>query len=210
MSTTLDPKAARRSAYRTLNGDGLLDISLGCIFLLVAAQVYLLRFTEFAGAQFGAIAWMPFLLIRSARNRWTYPRIGYVNLDTHRKRTMLLIGLAVLALLGVAVLLLTMQTGFRIPPWVIRHSPAFITLVFAGKFAYMGYQYGIRRFLFYATLALAVTLITYLLGVRTAVKLIAVLGIPGVLMVPIGIALLVRFIRTHPKLPQEEGTNVSG
>jgi hypothetical protein len=209
MSATLDTKVARRSAYRELNQDGLLDISVGFIFILVALQVYLLRFTDFGGAQFIAIAWMPFILIRSARNRWTYPRIGYVNLDTQRTRTMLLIGLTVLALLGVVVLLLTMQTGFRIPPWVIRHSPAFITLIFAGKFGFMGYQYRIQRFLFYAALALGTTLATYILGVRTAVKLIAVFGIPGVLMVPIGIGLLVRFIRTHPKLPQEEG-NATG
>jgi hypothetical protein len=204
MQTTPDTKAARKSAYRALNQDGLLDVSLGFIFILVALQVYLLRFTEFGGAQFMAIAWMPFLLIRSARNRWTYPRIGYVNLETHKSRTMLLIGLAVLALLGAAVFLLTARTGFRIPTWIFRFAPAVFALVFAGKFAFMGHQYGIQRFLFYATLALTAALVTYFFGTRTAVKLIAVLGIPGVLMVPIGIALLIRFLRTHPKLPEEE------
>jgi hypothetical protein len=204
MSDTMNPENARRSAYRALNQDGLLDISLGFIFILVAAQVYLLRYTELAGAQFVAIAWLPFLLIRSARNRWTYPRIGYVNLETHKSRTMLVIALTVLALLGAVVFLLTARTNFRIPVWVFRIAPAVLALVFAGKFGFMGYRYGIPRFMLYAALALGAALVTYLLQMRTSIKLIAVLGAPGVFMVPAGIALLVRFLRTHPKLPKEE------
>jgi hypothetical protein len=217
MPETIDLKALESRAYRSFFADGIWDLYLGLLLLSMGCPIALrslgvpLPWAAAAGIAVCAVAMAVFFC---GKKLLTIPRLGHANFApsrvARRRRTTAV--LAFSALLGVAVLCLTM-TGSM--PGAVLAGVATAALVFSGNcllvFSLAAYFLDFSRLYLYGLLYAASFPLATVTHVRTSIPhwplgVYAVMSTP---MLVIGVTLLVRFLRKHP-IPTEAATDGSG
>jgi MFS family permease len=207
-----DLKAIERRTVRSFYDDGLTEISLGIIFLVLGGYVYagiaspvrsflralwivlLIPAFFFAG-------WLGIRVQRALKHRLTYPRVGYVSFRKERNpRRRLWTGLTG-ALIGATFpVLMDVIPDFR------RALPVFVGVLIAVSFLLMALRSGVTRLqvLAVASIAIGVALTYAGIGGMAGFSLYFVL-LGGVMILQGLVALLV-FLRRHrrPEEPYNE------
>jgi hypothetical protein len=214
MSQNAELRHAQQRTIRLLNyEDGLWDILLGLVFMLLALYPItraLLGPAWNMGFFLAALALL-IVLYTVARRAIAGPRMGIVK---PRRTPALKIALAVIAILVVLTLGLVLLTLFSpswLPgteggtarTWLSRYWVDIIALFFiAGVFSMMGYLFGVGRLYLYGWLVGIGNLAsTALYSGWGAFNL--PLGIASGIIIITGACLLARFLRRYPAHPQE-------
>jgi hypothetical protein len=216
MSTPTELDAVARKVQQTFYADGLADIFLGGILLLLAA-VLLLVSRSIVFLVFAIVLLNPILLKAlndKAKQRWVYPRAGYVQLkpfqDPNRRDTLLGLALILALWLGPIIVLILLYSITGITLWVAWIVPISSGLLLSiGPFL-VARKYQIYRYYLFAILPPLIGVIVpwlnlpfsspYAASVTTFVIQTSIVGLLALLT---GIVLLVRFIHRHPIEPTE-------
>lgn len=204
MREEIDLEGLERKAYVSYHEDGLLDLFLG-LGIIGFVETVFFDMTSTAGI----IPALAILFYTLAKKRITIPRIGHVRFSRGgNPRLMLLQGLLVVTLLlGLLFGFLAWkaevsgETPFWIKIVLEKYPHLIVGLAGALLFCLMAYATGMRRYYLYA--ALMVALFTGGWMVNIQAKRIALLC--GVIIMGVGIALLIRFLKKHPRA--KEGTS---
>jgi hypothetical protein len=189
----------QRSAYRTLNEDGIVDISLG--LSLVAAALYV-GLNHLAGSHMtswvGLTPIYVMLIARGLRKRFVYPRIGYARVRNASPAILLAALMGILLVAGLVVMTIYARRGVRPPaeliPWLFRCFAlgGVVVLVMMGR------RTGLVRFYFHAGVVLLAVLVSIAVPERHYV-VVLILGLPGFELLVTGVTCFVRFLQRHPK-----------
>jgi hypothetical protein len=195
------PKALRtleRNAFRDTLVDGLMELSFG-MFLVILAGAMRLHVVPIAFAfAFGLGA-----LVKRLKARFTYPRIGYVELrdeDPDEPRRGLAIPLALaLGWLVFDVAVLAVAGDLHDPARWYRWMPLFFGVALMASLVAVGLRSGIPRFYLYAVLALLSGAVIPFLPVEGKVEwtawLLLAVGVPVALC---GAMVFMRFLHRSP------------
>jgi hypothetical protein len=185
--------------------DGLFDLYLGALFVNVAAFMVAgeLRQTRGAAVYFVVLLAI-YQLYAVAKRRITVPRLGYFKAaEKHRRRFGVVgavsVGVSIIMLLG-TLLAVTGVFSDDVPLLLILFSVLAVKMV--ALFSLAAYYLGVLRFYFYAALG-AAGMAGAEIAVATAEAgrgwdVIAMFGVPALVMLPTGVVLLARFIRAYP------------
>ena len=194
MATVPELKEIKRKTYWSYHQDGLIELCLGLVFFVFGIYLY-------SGKSLMAgLCWMPGLLIAPLKRIITAPRIGMVRFG--RSRNVLAFKIGLLTLTAVLVLFIIAATLLDSPAldaWTRRYFAvafgfALALFPLAGAIAL-----GIRRYYAHAVLlAAGFSLIQY-----RPDSLAAVFTGIGSVLILVGAAVLIRFLRDHP-LPRKE------
>jgi len=197
MTNEIDLEEIERKAWMSYFEDGLWDIFLG-LFVFGWGLMMLTDIAWLAGAWFVVF----YTTILGLKKRITYPRMGYVKFG--RKQTRLT---AKFILLGVILMLLGLlvfwlfNTGSR-PQWLSEY----FLLLFGGMIAIVvsliGYWIKVSRLFMYAVLIFAASALNQWCNIPLKFGLI----VAGSLIMLLGVAVLIRFLRTYP-IPAMEQSN---
>jgi hypothetical protein len=203
MITNSSSNQLRRKAYLAYHQDGIIDILIGSTILgfglWILSDIVIFTF----------ISWLSFSFYISLKNSITIPRFGYVRFHESKRQTALAIGLGI----GLLLLLLIVGILFIIGPDRILLTPItflrkFHVYVMSGigavVMAIFGLWSGIRRLTSYALVMIAALVLSIQLEIIGGITL----SVMGGLILLIGLALLVRFIRRNP-LQRGEANNVT-
>ncbi|MFX1318367.1 MAG: hypothetical protein ACFE9D_08495 [Promethearchaeota archaeon] len=195
MSKTTDLKSIERQAYLSYHQDGLIDIFVGILLILLGLTIWFLpEFWFFLVGGFFAL----FSSYAAAKNRITIPRMGYVEFSSARRLRIKYIFL-VLVLLLVFGNVLGIIAMLYPPLGVLIFESAFTILIVGvvGSiiFAVIGLASNIQRFYLYAVIFLGSAVFTFYFPIITVLPLVAV----GLIMTVLGSVLLYQFIRKYPK-----------
>ena len=189
--------------YLVYGEDGLWDLYVGAILLVLAVAE---RF------ELSTIAFVPILLypvLLAAKQAITAPRLNAAEqlrsagLRAGERRTLLFL---VLGLTVPLVLLLVVRTvaslGFWLSQAMDTYLPAVLQLLLVALLAAWGYRSGMHRLIAYAASLAAIHLAGYLVELPPyALNLLM-----GVVVTAGGLAVLARFIHSHPTHGQMHGT----
>ena len=188
----------RRVWLRTFE-HGLWDVAIG--LLLLAFGIGIL--TEFY--------WLSAIVVpvglpamRDLARRIIVPRIGYATFKKRRQRskTRIQVLLAVLALFGVAMFLVTgWSTQANAPAWLAHiraHFLVVIGLIWGGALGVAGWAADFPRLYAYGGLVFVALLGADLAGGRSFGH--ALIGVGGLIALT-GLALFARFVRRYPRRP---------
>ena len=204
----------KRTMQLTTYEDGLWDLLLGSIFMLLA-------FYPITRELLGPIWNMAFFLFLLAflvvgqivaRHFISGPRMGYVQPRRTPKMRLLLVVTAVIFLLTLGLVLLTLLS----PGWLSSGSESstlslersygvewIVVFVMGGIFSAMGYMFGVARLFFYGwMLGLANLASVYMVHTAGWTFHVPAAIAAGIILV-IGFTLLVRFLRNYPIRIQE-------
>lgn len=208
MTETLNLKAVKKRAYKSINQDGLFDLMMGLLLLCIAVFFYI---SVFYNKEIVMLIIMPVIMIgpiiRNARKKYTYPRIGYVDLQLTKNKQILIMIFTFTFALGLFALFFFKP--FEIPIVIIKAFPAAIGIIIAGTFLQKAKQYNIKRFYLYAWVGIISVILTYILDMRGIVKLITILFSLAVFFIPIGFFTFINFIRKNPVLSDDSGEKSS-
>ena len=192
-----------RGLYMGYLNDGIMDIFVGAIVLFAGFAL----FTDFVwmAAIYVAI-FLP--VVRAVKEKITYPRVRQEELkptSSKQSRSLILgvlFGLLLVLFLG-AIIFFLLQNGERnvfegFP--IILASIGLVALTLLGGFFFVGYQFQAPRWYGYAAVVVAAAGLAWLLGIGLPWVLIAC----GSVIAVSGSICLVRFLRSHPVLPDEE------
>lgn len=199
----------KRTLHLTTYEDGLWDLLLGMIFMLLAAYPVT---RASLGPAWNLVLFVGLMLLLVAiqpviRRRVSTPRIGYVKpRRTPALKWLLVATTALVALTGGLVILTLASPGWLPnpptgggPEWLRSYAVEIIVLfLLAGLFSGMGYVFGVPRLYGYG----------WLLGSGNLVSAVLYQGAPegfnvplalaaGVILV-IGLSLFLRFLRKYP------------
>jgi hypothetical protein len=185
--------------------DGLFDHYLGALFVNVAA--FMLA-GELGQSQGAAIYFVVLLVIYQlyavAKRRITVPRLGHFKPgEKHRRR----FGAVGAVSVGVSVLMLVTTvaavTGAfsdGVPLLLILFSVLAVKMV--TLFSLAAYYLGVLRFYVYAALGAAgmagAEIVVATADVGRGWDVVAMFGVPALVMLPTGVVLLTRFIKAYP------------
>lgn len=221
-STELDELALK--TQQAFYEDGLADLFLGAILLLVAA-LFLLISHSVIFLVFAILILNPIFLkalIDKAKQRWVYPRAGYVEpkpLHNPTRRDNLLGVALILTLLFAPILILSVlysYTGLII--WINWVAPVSLGLLFSIGPVIVARKYHIYRYYLFAILPPLVGLIIPWLNLTFPTIYAALfttlaiqLSIVGILALLSGTVLFLRFIHRYPieltELSEGDSTN---
>jgi hypothetical protein len=200
---TLRQNRQVRQLYMAYIDDGLMDIFIGCILLLAG----LMMFTELfwmAGVYVAVL--LP--VVWSAKEKVTMPRLRREELsaDTANGMSMVLAGFMIagmlVMMLGLIVfLLLTNRDQLPVGMNVIFIGAAgLIAATLLAGMLLAGFAHKAPRFLAYVLIALGIGVVAWWLHIGLPWALMAFGAIVGFT----GVVYLIRFLRSHPVLPEED------
>ena len=203
MDEKIDLKDIEQRAWRVYMEDGLVEIMIGLIFFLASGAFH-------TSSSVVVLALFPTIfgpnIIEAIRKRYTYPRIGYVKLqsDDPKKTAMgiFLYTVVVIAIMAV-VLYLLFGSGTLAPYLLYQWLPTVVGAIFLGAMTYTKSKSGDARYYAYALVALAIGVAFSLHRfepVKRGVTLYLLL-LSGTITVT-GLARFAMFLRNHP-LPTE-------
>ncbi|MDH4300300.1 MAG: hypothetical protein OEV57_02855 [Dehalococcoidia bacterium] len=195
MATDVNLKEIQRKVYMSFFQDGLWDIFLG----LCVVEWGLGMFTDLAYLS-GVFFIGTYFAVFGIKRWLTYPRIGYVRFSATRVREIkgrFFILLTVTALLGVGVSVLW-GIGPR-PQWLVHYFPLMLNGMAAALVCFGAYWVRVNRFYLHAALIFLGAVFHLWLGIRWGFGFIGAGGI----IVLIGLALLVSFLRKYPRMAEE-------
>ena len=198
MNTLFSKNPLKRKAYLAYHQDGIIDILIGATIIGFGLWILLDNII------FTFISWLSFGFYVQLKNAITVPRFGYVRFQETNRQTFLIFGLAIALLL----FFLLMGTLFILGPDRIQLAP----LTFMRKFhvqvmsgigafvmAIFGLVSGLRRMTFYAVVLISALLLSVNMGINGSIVLLLI----GSMILLIGLALLVVFVRRNPVEPME-------
>ncbi len=195
MSKTTDLKSIERQAYLSYHQDGLIDIFVGILLILLGVTVWFFpTFWFFLVSGFFAL----FSSYMAAKHRITIPRMGYVEFSAARRLriTYIFLVLVVLLVFGNVLGIIAMLYP---PLGVLIFESAFTILIVGAVggiiFAVIGLASNIRRFYVYAVIFLGSSVFTFYFPIIVVLPLVAV----GLVMTVFGSVQLYRFLRMYPK-----------
>lgn len=205
MDSATSLKSIERKAYRSTFEDGIYDILFGMIFLIPAIIAVL----ESVGVSrfYGYLLFLVPLVFSPLGKRFiTTPRLGAVEFGQKRKsrRRVLLVVCAGIAVLMLPVILMALAEGISGGnSWLL--VALFGIPVFAVGVYIMDFP---RLYVYAALLIFAVLESEYLLKyIDPPYNSLISFGIPGAVILPIGISLLFRFMKKYRK-PEPETAHV--
>jgi len=199
MAENFDVKEARKKAVQTLHQDGVLDIMWGFICLVVGVYLY---FNVMHDNNIIILLILPSImvgpLVTSIRKRFTFPRIGYVDIRTNQRMAIFLI--AGVAFLGAGVFFLFARNIVTIPSGFFRALPVIILAGIGLFFFYFANRYQFKRYYLYGLAVIAGIALVFLLKERMLVNFIYSLFVIAAVMIPAGLYTFYKFIRDNPIL----------
>ena len=202
MTQNFDVNEARRKAVRSLHQDGVVDIMWGFICLVVGLYLY---FNVMRDVNLIMLVILPSVLVgpigTNLRKRFTYPRIGYVDIRTSQRMAMFL--LAGATLFGAGVFFLFARNIITIPSGFFRALPVIILAGIGLFFFYFANRYQFKRYYFYGLAVIAGIALVFLLKQPMLVNFIYSLFLIAAVMIPVGIYTLAKFIATNPILTEQ-------
>ena len=206
MSDKINLKEMEQNAYKLLNKDGLMELLMGAILLVVSST--------FGGtpvfSSFLAL-YVIYLkpIVEGFKKRYTYPRIGYLKLPEEDSKK---IGVGILTFMGAVMLALMVfiyllygrVTGDLLYKWI----PLLIGLIFFGGLQYHYSKSGDKLTLVYTMVALVMGLIFSLMDFPmrfTGAKLYT-LSLSAVFLVA-GVLRFLKFRKDYPIQTISEGTS---
>lgn len=204
-----------RQAYLSYHQDGVIDILIGWIILSVGLGASTGWYGPWALLGFFITA----ILYASLKKRITIPRMGYVEFAPNWRREALIkivYPLVVCSFMVVLLLVAGVPEGVTpvAPVWTPSEAWPNLKLWVEGKgavlfgavtlvlFVVVGLATEMRRLYGYALLSLVIMTGGQLLGLETHIPMFVLGGI----ILTVGIAMLVHFLRSHP-IPSTEETS---
>jgi len=206
----LDIKSIERKTYASYHEDGLVEIVAG----VIAVGLSLMIATN-GKPWIIQLALIPLIfLFAAARQRITYPRIGFIEASAKRVARANAMGWGVTVVLFVLSVLLLYAIFARDQggqPHAIGNAAISLMMLAIGlpgalAMACIGWLTRVARWFAYSALTLACLAAAWLLHA----DLLWGLGAAGVLIVLSGSVVLWRFIRGHPVLADEKADDASG
>ena len=203
--TKIDIKQIEQKAYSGSNQDGLVEVMLGIMLILL-------------GATFGSVLYIfaiiiPLFLfprfIEATRKRYTYPRIGYAKLpmDDPKKtaKGMFVYITAVLVFMVVCFLLLgKAKDAAAYKKW----SPALMGAWLVGGFLYLHGKSGDFRYITYIVLSIGFGLLFSIMNFESYNGLIINLFVMGGIFVAIGFTLFTLFLRKYTTIKEAKNDGI--
>ncbi|MFX1510188.1 MAG: hypothetical protein ACFFBR_07800 [Promethearchaeota archaeon] len=223
METTTKLDELARKVQRAYYEDGLADLFMGIIFLGIASLCTLLAynvtFLWIIILTLNPLFYLP--LIERAKQRWVYPRAGYVKPKPYQKMStrvvvlILVFAIILLFLPPMALFLLSSYAGLFF--WLIWIAPVTMSvLISIGPFV-IAHRYHIGRYYLFALLLPVIGVIVpwlnlsfpsaYAAFFTTLAIQTAVFGLLGLLS---GTVLFLRFLHRYPveSIDPAEGENL--
>lgn len=200
MNANLDAKTIARNVWQDSMRDGLMEMLLGLYFLLTGIVIY----ADMSAMFIIFMAFFP-ALAKKIKERYTYPRIGYVKFPEHEKSPGRRILAALLAaVIAVAMVVVLAQAGEKtqaLYKWVSL-LPA---LILVAGLSFMGQKTGFVRFYAMAAFALVVGVIVPFADLPRKLDNIALyMLVVGPVFFVLGTAIFLHFLRTYPIRTEEE------
>ena len=201
MSHSISTEQARIDVFRlAFFQDGWWDIYLGCAFILLSVYPATRDLLGPAGNALLVVGLLLLLLLPFyvARTYVTVPRLGLVRLGRQHRATMTSLTLLTAAILAVSLILMVLLATREIivPPLVF-------TAIIVGVFSAMARVLGTRRLYLYGCLIAVGNLAGAALSDGAGNNVEWPLALAGAVILLVGLALLVRFLRDYP-LPSQE------
>jgi len=178
--------------------DGLGDIALGLVVILVSASIFfkLVPYTAF-------VFLLIFLALKTLKEKITYPRIGYAKYKGSDKkiRTGSLISLSIGGLVFILFLYIYLA-DIELQETLRGYMPLILGVFFGTVVFSLGKAFYIRRFDFYSILLLLGFILIYIIEGEDAAP--AVLISCGAIILISGSIVLMRFISKYPRLSEED------
>jgi len=197
-------KTTERRLYRSTFNDGIYDIAFGLGFLILAWIPVLesLGISRFLGYLLFLI---PVAVPWPAKRLITVPRMGMVEFGEKRKARKRVLRWIAAAILFLTLPLIIMMIGSGVSDGQIWLLVAAIgLLIFTIGIYVMDFP---RMFLYAAVLAVGILQSEFLIPyVGTPLNAILSFGIPGLLILILGLSLLIKFLRKYPK-PSPEASH---
>lgn len=212
MSNEIDLKELERKAFRSIHQDGIMDIFIGIIIISMGVYGALSGFgiEDPLGLGIYIILEVVALFIFIASKKYiTKPRIGIVKPGPARKKKLnkVQIVLFISLLFGIVIILISMvlgNIGINQPlPWyLIAALFAFNVFVVFGLIAH--YTDNNRLYVIAVLFALTLPFLEILkMFSDSPFNTLVAFGIPGVIVICMGITYLIRFLDKYP-IPKEE------
>jgi hypothetical protein len=216
MQTSTELNAIARKVQQAYYEDGLADIFMGVLLLGLAAFITLLAyhiyFLVFMILALNPLFYIP--LIERAKQRWVYPRAGYVKpkpLQETSTRGAVLVLFAIVLLViipAVTFFILSSYTGLFF--WLVWMAPATLGLLISIGPFFIAYKYHIARYYLFAVLPPPIGAIVPWLNLSFPsayaaffTTLAIQFAIVALLALFSGIVLFLRFLRRYPVEPTD-------
>jgi hypothetical protein len=189
-------KDIERHAYRSTFADGIYDILFGVIFLVFTVLAFLDSGGETPLPAY-ALLLIPLIIPWLGKRYITIPRLGAVEFGERRKTTRVIAWIAgaviLFLMLPLIIMMLAEQAsgiaGLKL--FAIVVAPLFVLAVYTTAFPRLYIYTG----LLFAALVEAEFLLPY---TGTPLNVLISFGMPGIVITGFGIALLIKFMQTHP------------
>jgi len=211
MTNDNDLKDIEQDVFRDTMRDGLIEILAGFLLILLPAIIYQPSFIAFFVAFY--IILLP-QMIEPIRQKYTYPRIGYVKPRVHEidlnPKAFLILLVAIVLFGGIATLLMTGNV-LDIVNW-LKMIPFMMGMFMLGPSSYLVEKTGLKTYwVFGAATTVLGLLISYLTiiippqGLYDGVIAFSMMLGAGLLVM--GIITYVRFTRNNPVIATQEDTD---
>ncbi|MBN2334414.1 hypothetical protein JXL21_02565 [Candidatus Bathyarchaeota archaeon] len=198
----IDLKDIERKTYRESMKDGLTEMMMGAGFLIISLVWWFTPLIVFY------VLWLPYFnkTVEKLRERYTYPRVGYVKVFEESEdigKGIFGYMVAVFVVMGVGVYLVYGEITSGL---IYRWLPTFMGLMVLGAMVYMEGKTGDRRFWVYAAVSVCIGLAfswVNALEWRTAISLQMILI--GLVVFISGSVRFYLFLREYPII--EGGTD---
>jgi len=195
MSQTINLKELERKAFRDSQQDGLMEIMMGIILLTFGGFFYSTIFVFYI-----LLILFSGKIVEFFRNRYTYPRIGFVKLHQEKPKDALkgvfLFEFAVITIIFVLISFFGDVTNSS--QWV-KWSPLFFGMILVGPFAHAASKSGSVRYSGYAILSVTLGVFFSLIEFGSGCTgLILYLVFIGGFLFFCGLVILIRFLREYP------------
>mgnify|MGYP005849468323 CR=1 FL=1 len=195
---------ATQRAQRYWFDDGLAEIGIGAILLLIGLMFYAEAVvppsalpTGFSSIGLIVIVfggwWLAGRLVKAAKARLTYPRTGYVSYARPRKRRL---GAAVVIGAGTAALVAVL---FATAPASLAWLPALQGLLGAAFTVYVAYRFALGRFYVLAVISVLVGASAALAGLGDLLGDAVYYGTMGISFIVSGLLTLYGYLRRHQR-----------
>jgi hypothetical protein len=193
LSEKIKLKEIERKAYLTYHKDGILDIHLGVIILLISINLIY---------DSASMIWMVALLpifYRDAKRRYTFPRIGYVKFSESngraKKSRLTLFGLIFwVFLITLLVWLYTGRANFELINLLRPYSSWLFAILSLGIFSLFGHVTELRRLYIYGVGSFAIFAFGNFIPVEGGWLLVALAAV----IMANGLIMLHRFTQSYP------------
>jgi hypothetical protein len=208
MSSQMDLKDVEKRVIRMINfEDGLWDLLLGLIFMALAVYPVTRRLL---GPEWNLVLFLAIMAVtvvgqQWARRRVAGPRMGRVRPRRTPKLRMVLIVVILLVVATLGMVILTLASPGWLPPlafgpgWLRSYAVDIGAMVLVvGVFSLMAYQFSVARMVLYGFLIGGGNLASVVLERTAGLRFNLPLALAAVVILLIGIARLIRFLRAYP------------